>query len=467
MKRAMRKQRVYPYIPNSAPPVRQTMLAELGLADEEALFAAIPPQLRLDRDLNLPDPILSEFHLEKHVRQILDRNISTEEALSFLGSGCYQHFVPAVCDEINHRSEFLTAYSGRAHEDHGRYQALFEYASMMGELLDMDVVNLPTYDGFQAAATSMRMAANITGRKQILLSRAIHPDKASKLREYNGHILELTFIDFDPRTGEMDLGALEQTLSSRTAAVYFENPNFFGVIESQGERISDLVHRMGGISIVSADPISLGVLKPPSAYGADIACGDIQSLGIHMQFGGGHAGYIATRDDPAYILEFPNRIYGLTPTVIPGEHGFGEVAFERTSYMARENGKEWVGTMANLWAITAGVYLALMGPQGMIEVGSAMIAHTRYAMQTLSKIPGVALQFPHSRHFREFVLDFSQSGKRVEDINRALLAKNIFGGYHLSGKFPGFTNHAMYCVTEVHTQADIDRLAHALQEVLA
>lgn len=456
----------YPYIPNSTSFAKQAMLAELGVEDCEALFAAIPPELRLKRSLNLPEPILSEFHLERHVRQILSKNVSAEEALSFLGSGCYQHFVPAVCDEINHRSEFLTAYSGRAYEDHGRYQALFEYASMMGELLDMDVVNLPTYDAFQAVATSMRMAANITGRKQILVSRAIHPDKVSKIQDYNGHILEFIFIDFDPHTGEMDLTALERALSPRTAAVYFENPNFFGVIESQGARISELVHQHGGLSIVSADPISLGILKPPAAYGADIACGDIQSLGIHMQFGGGHAGYIATRDDPAYILEFPNRIYGLVPTKVPGEYGFGEVAFERTSFMARENGKEWVGTMANLWAITAGVYLALMGPQGMAEVGRTIIAHGQYAMQTLSKIPGVALQFPQSGHFREFVLDFSRSGKSVAEINRALLSKNIFGGHDLSGKFPGFTHHAVYCVTEVHTKADIDRLAQTLMEVL-
>ncbi len=456
----------YPYIPNSTPLAKRTMLAELGVDDIEALFSAIPSELRLKRDLNLPEPILSEFQLERHVNQILGKNISTQEALSFLGSGCYQHFVPAVCDEINHRNEFLTAYSGRAYEDHGRYQALFEYASMMGDLLDMDVVNLPTYDAFQAAATSMRMAANITGRKEILVSRAIHPDKVSKILDYNGHILEFIFIDFDPQTGEVDLRALQQALSSRTAAVYFENPNFFGVIESQGARISELVHQCGGLSIVSADPISLGILKPPAAYGADIACGDIQSLGIHMQFGGGHAGYIATRDDPTYLLEFPNRIYGLVPTKVPGEYGFGEVAFERTSFMARENGKEWVGTMANLWAITAGVYLALMGPQGMAEVGQTITAHVQYAMQALSKIAGVALQFPASGHFREFVLDFSRSGKSVAEINRALLAKNIFGGYDLSGKFPGFTNHAAYCVTEVHTKADIDRLAQALTEVL-
>ncbi len=456
----------YPYIPNSNTVVKEAMLEELGLKDIDDLFAAIPPELRLKRPLNLPDPILSEYQLERHVNKILGNNTTTEEAISFLGSGCYQHYIPAVCDEINQRNEFLTGYSGRAYEDHGRYQALFEYSSMMGELLNMDVVSLPTYDGFQAAASSMRMAANITGRKEIIISQAIDPAKLSKIREYNSHLLKLTIIGFDPISGEMDLKALEQALSSKTAAVYFENPNYFGIIEANGQLISDLAHEHSGLCIVGADPISLGILIPPSDYGADIACGDIQSLGMHMQFGGGQAGYIATRDDPKYIMEYPNRIYGLVPTVTPGEYGFGEVAFERTSFMARENGKEWVGTMANLWAITAGVYLALMGPQGMVEVGQAITAHVQYAIQVLSTLSGISIQFPDAGYFREFVIDFSRCQKTVAEINEALLEKNILGGYDLTGKFPGFTNHAEYCVTEVHTKEDIDRLAQALSKVL-
>jgi len=462
----MKEPVVYPYIPNSNPQAKAEMLEELGLKDIEDLFSAIPSELRLRRSLNLPEPILSEFHLEKHVNQILRRNKTTEDAISFLGSGCYQHYVPAVCDEINQRNEFLTAYSGKTYEDHGRYQALFEYASMMGELLNMDVVNLPTYDGFQAIATSMRMASNITGRKEILISSATHPDKLSKIREYNSHILRFVFVDYDSQTGEIDLKSLERSLSSETAAFYFENPNFFGAIEKNGQQVSDLVHQHGGLCIVGADPISLGILIPPADYGADIVCGDIQSLGIHMQFGGGHAGYIATHDDPKYVMEFPNRICGLVPTKVSGEYGFGEVAFERTSFMKRENGKEWIGTMANLWAITAGVYLALMGPQGMAEIGQVIAANVQYAIQALSNISGVSIQFADASHFREFVVDFSHSKKSVAEINKALLARNIFGGYDLSGKFLSFANHAEYCITEIHTKEDIDRLAQALAEIL-
>lgn len=458
---------VHPYIPNSTLGSKDEMLRELGTDDIDSLFSTIPPKLRLNRPLNLPEPFLSEFELRKHVTKILDKNKSADELVSFLGSGCYQHYVPAVCDEINQRNEFLTAYSGKAYEDHGRWQALFEYSSMMGELLNMDVVNLPTYDGLQAAVTAMRMASNITGRNEILISKAIHPDKLSKILEYNSHICKFKFIDFDPRTGEIDLSQLEKAISADTASIYFDNPNFFGVIETNGQKISDLAHQHGALCIVSVDPISLGILKPPADYGADITCGDIQSLGMHMQFGGGQAGYVATRDEVKFVMEYPNRIVGIVPTKVAGEYGFGEVAFERTSFMVREKAREWVGTMANLWAITAGVYLALMGPQGMVEVGEAIRMRVEYAMQTLLNIPGVQIQFPNSAHFREFVVDFSHSKKSVAEINRALLQRGIFGGYDLSGRLPAFKNHAIYCVTEIHTKEDIDTLAQNLTEVLA
>jgi glycine dehydrogenase subunit 1 len=457
----------WPYIPNATKQASAAMLREIGVGHSEELFSAIPPELRLNRLLDLPERIPSEYELRKHVDGILSRNSTAAENLSFLGGGCYQHYVPAVCDEINGRSEFLTAYSGKAYEDHGRWQALFEYASMMGELLNMDVVNLPTYDGYQAAASAMRMAANLTGRKEVLLPTAISPDKRSTILGYNGHVLCFRHIDFDEDSGQIDLAGLEKALSTDTAAVYLDNPNFFGVIEAEGAAIADLAHRFGALCIVGADPISLGLLAPPADYGADICCGDIQSLGMHMQFGGGHAGYIATRDDPDYVMQYPNRICGIVPTVVAGEYGFGEIAFQRTSFMTRENANEWCGTMANLWAITAGVYLALMGPQGMADIGRAIVSGTEYAMDKLSTIEGLRVRFPASGHFREFVLDFSATGKRVPDVNRALLGRGIFGGLDLSDTIPGFEDHSLYCVTEVHSRSDIDRLAQTLEEVLA
>ncbi len=457
---------VYPYIPNSAPDVKAAMLQAVGAASVDEFYADIPDSIRLKRKLNLPRPFRSECELVRHVEDILSKNKTTRECLSFLGAGCWQHHVPAVCDEINSRGEFLTAYAGDPYEDHGRFQALFEYESMMAELLNMDVVNVPNYDGFQAAATSLRMAARITGRRQVLLTGAIGADMLSKIRDYLKPDIAVEQLPYVPETGLLDLGALQSRLSDKTAAVYFENPSYLGFIEIRADQIAAIAHQHGALCVVGVDPISLGVINPPAEYGADIACGDIQSLGMHMQFGGGHAGFIATRDEEKFVMEFPSRLFGVAPTVVEGEYGFGDVAYERTSFAVREEGKEWVGTAAALWGITAGVYLALMGPQGMAEIGEGIMARTRYAMQNIAAIKGVGVPFSPSHHFKEFVVNFDGAGKTVAAVNRALLARGIFGGKDLSNEFPELGQSALYCVTEVHTQADIDRLVGELKEVV-
>ena len=457
---------IYPYIPNSVPTIKEEMLQEVGAESVEDFFEDVPEKLRLKEPMDLPQPFLSEYALKRHVEEILAKNKTCNEYISFLGAGCYQHHVPAVCDEVNQRGEFLTAYAGEPYDDHGRFQALFEYASMMGELLNMDVVNVPTYDGFQAAATSIRMASRITGRREVLVSRTINPDKLSKIRDYGKPELEIKLVSYDPETGQLDLDDLQAQISPRTAAVYFDNPSYLGFIETQGDQISRIAHDQGAICIAGADPISLGVLTPPADYGADIVCGDIQPLGMHMQFGGGQAGFIATRDEERYVMEYPSRLFGIAPTSVPGEYGFGDVAYERTSFAIREEGKEWVGTAAALWGITAGVYLALMGPQGMVEIGEGIMCRSRYAMMEMAKVKGVEAPVFQSPHFKEFVVNFDGTGKTVEEIDRALSARGIFGGKDLSEEFPELGNSALYCVTEVHTKGDIDRLVSALREVV-
>ncbi len=457
---------VYPYIPNSVPEVKRQMLEAVGAESTDEFFEDVPENLRLRRALRLPEPLRSEYALKRHVDGLLGKNKTAGEYLSFLGAGCYQHHVPAICDEVNRRGEFLTAYAGEPYDDHGRFQALFEYASMMGELLNMDVVNVPTYDGFQAAATSLRMATRITGRRQVLIAKTISADKLSKIRDYCKPNIEIKLIDYDTETGQMDLNALKTEISEETAAVYFENPSYLGFIETRGDEITGIAHDQGAICVVDADPISLGVLTPPADYGADIVCGDIQPLGMHMQYGGGHAGYIATRDEEKYVMEYPSRLFGIAPTSILGEYGFGDVAYERTSFAVREEGKEWVGTAAALWGITAGVYLALMGPQGMQDLGEGIMARSRYAMMEINKIRGVEAPLFQAPHFKEFVVNFDGTGKSVADINRALLAREIFGGVDLSKEFPELGESALYCVTEVHTKDDINRLVKTLAEVV-
>jgi glycine dehydrogenase subunit 1 len=457
---------VHPYIPNSVPKVKEEMLRAVGAQSVEDFFEDIPQELRLKEPMDLPPPLPSEYALRRHIEGLLANNRTAGEYLSFLGAGCWQHHVPAVCDEVNQRGEFLTAYAGEPYDDHGRFQALFEYASMMGELLNMDAVNVPTYDGYQAAATSIRMASRITGRRQTLVCGTIHPGKLSKIVDYCKPDLTIERVSYDAATGQMDLDALGAAVSVETAAVFFENPSYLGFLESRGDEIAQIAHDLGAICIVDVDPISLGILTPPVDYGADIVCGDIQPLGMHMQFGGGQAGFIATRDEEKYVMEYPSRLFGIAPTSVPGEYGFGDVAYERTSIAVREEGVEWVGTAAALWGITAGVYLALMGPQGMADIGEGIMLRSHYAIRRLDQIPGVRAPLFHSPHFKEFVVNFDGTRQTVAHINQALLARRIFGGLDLTGEFPELGRSALYCVTEVHTQDDIDALATALKEIV-
>jgi len=458
---------VHPYVPNAEPRVKAEMLAAIGAQDIEELYASIPASLRLGRPLDLPAPLRSEATLVRHVEGILARNRTAREHLSFLGGGCAQHHVPAVCDEVNSRSEFLTAYAGEPYEDHGRFQALFEYQSLMAELLEMDVVNVPVYDGFQAAATALRMSARATGRRRVLVSAHMSADKRSKIVDYLQPDVSVDLVPHDPATGLLDLAALDAALDTTVAGVQIENPSYLGLIEHRGEEIARLAHAAGALLTVNVDPISLGILQPPAAYGADIATGDIQPLGMHLQYGGGQAGFIAVHDDPRLVMELPSRIFGLAPTSVEGEYGFGDVAYERTSFALREEGKEWVGTAAALWGITAGVYLSLMGPRGMVEVGEGIMARARYAMERLAAIPGLRLPFATGHHFKELVVDFGATGRSVADVNQALLSRGIFGGVDLSRELPELGQSALYCVTEVHTKDDLDRLAETLAEVLS
>jgi glycine dehydrogenase subunit 1 len=457
---------IHPYIPNSVPLVKEKMLAEIGVKDIESLYEDIPENIRFKGEMNLPAPLTSEYELMRHVEQILSRNQTCQEYLSFLGGGCYQHYVPAICDEINQRSEFLTAYAGEPYEDHGRFQTLFEYASMMGELLDMDVVNVPTYDWGQAASTSIRMAGRITKRSEILVSKTISPERLSIIRNYCLGVMDIILVDFNLVNGKLNLEDLRTKISSKSAGIYFENPSYFGLIEDQGDTISEIVHKYGALCIVGVDPISLGILLPPSNYGADIVCGDIQSLGIRMQFGGGLAGFIATKDDEKYVMEYPSRLFGITRTTVEGEYGFGDVTYDRTSFGSREEGKEFIGTATALWGITAGVYLALIGPQGMQELGSVIIQKSRYAQEKLSSIKTIKIPFFQQCYFKEFIVDFNETKKTVEEVNEALLEKGMFGGKDMSKEFPELGQIALYCITEIHTKSDIDKLVQTLEEFL-
>jgi glycine dehydrogenase subunit 1 len=453
---------VHPYIPNSVPEVKARMLAEIGIDDIDTLYEDIPEELRFRGRLNIPEGLTSEMELERHMNDVLAVNQTCSENISFLGGGCYQHYVPAVCDEIAGRAEFLTAYAGEPYEDHGRFQALFEYQSLMGELLETDVVNVPTYDWGQAASTSIRMAGRIAERDVILIADTISPDHLQVIRTYCEPVMKIVLVKHSLDTAGLDLDDLRIQLNESVAGLYLENPTYLGTVEQHGQAIADTIHDNGSLFIAGVDPISLGSLKPPSQYGADITCGDIQSLGNHLYFGGALGGFIATRDEEKYVMEYPSRLFGISRTEREGEWGFGDVAYERTSFAVREQGKEFIGTAAALYGISAAVYLSLLGPQGIRELNQNIVQKSQYAMQRLAGLDGVQIKF-NTFHFKEFVVDFSATGRSVAEINRALLEQGIFGGKDLGAEFEELKGCALYAVTEVHTQDQIDRLVETLE----
>ncbi len=461
----------HPWMANSLAEIKQAMLKEIGAASIEELFEQIPADHRLKSPLKLPPQLKSEAELKRHLLEVLDRNETCEKNLNFLGAGCWQHHVPAVVDEIVGRAEFLTPVWGSPQSDHGRNQAWFEYASALGELLEMDVVQLPVYSWGCAAGHAIRMASRITGRHEVLLTEFIDPERLSVIRNYCEPVemrrhIDVVAIGYDRKTGGLDLKDLKAKISPRTAAVYFESPSYLGLLEARAEQIAEIARSAGAETIVGVDPLSLGVIRPPADYGADMAVGPTQPLGVHMNCGGGVGGFIASRDEERYVRQYNGFLVSITSTSEPGEHGFSLSCSHQTSYGMREAGRDWTGNSVYLWAIANAVFMSLLGPQGFRELGELILQQAHYAARALGRIKGVKIRFPEG-FFKEFVVNFDVTGKTVARINRALLRKGIFGGKDLSQDFPALGQSALYCVTELHSKADIDRLAGALKEILA
>lgn len=461
----------HPYMSNSAPAVKEELLSGASVSDVEELFEQIPVDHRLSRPLELPRQLSSEIELRRHLQDLLEKNSSCETNLSFLGAGCWPHYVPAICDEMVGRAEFATPVLGTPPSEHGRNQAQFEFCSLIGELIEMEYVGLPVYSWGCAAGHAIRMASRLNGRSEVLVPRSIDPERLSVIRNYcepiemAGHI-DVTLVDYDATTGQIDRTDLERKLSDRTTAVYFDSPSYLGVIEAAGEDVARMAHEAGAEVVVGVDPISLGVLRAPADYGADIVAGTMQPLGVHMNCGGGSGGFIASRDEERYVREYPTLVMTIAPTTQPGEHGFGNVLVEQTSYGSRDQGKDWTGNSTYLWTIANAVYMSLMGPTGMREIGELIMQRSHYAARSLDALDGLAVTYPQG-FFKEFVVNFDASGKTVSQVNAALRKHGIFGGKDLSADFPELGQSALYCITEIHTQTDIDRLTEALREEIA
>lgn len=458
----------HPYIPNSQPEIKKEMMQEIGIKSIDELYADIPEKYCLKKPLNIPEA-LSEFEVKRHVETLLSKNKTYNDMPVFLGAGCWPHYVPAVVKEIVQRSEFLTAYTPYQPEiSQGMLQALFEYQSMICELTSMDVANCSMYDWASALGEAARMAARITGRREILIPKIIHPERAATLHVYAeppGIMIEQ--VAYERENGQINLEDLKNKISDKTAAVYIENPSYLGFIETQVDEISEEAHAHGALFILGVDPTSLGILKPPGEYDADIVIGEAQPLGNAMNFGGPLLGIFACRGDMNLIRQMPGRIIGLTTTMDGGGQGFCMALQTREQHIRRERATSNICSNEALCAVASAVYMALLGPQGLRELGETIMYKANYAMRLISEIDGVKAPIFKSAHFKEFTVNFDGAGLSVKEVHKKLLQHKIHGGKDISKEVPELGQTAIYCVTEVHSKEEIERLAEVLKEVLA
>jgi glycine dehydrogenase subunit 1 len=443
------------------------MMEELGIRSIEELYVDVPKKFRLKRRLNLPPPT-SEHEVRRHVEGLLAKNKTSRDMPLFLGAGCWPHYVPAVVDAIVQRGEFLTSYTPYQPEiSQGILQALFEYQSMICELTAMEVANSSMYDWASALGEAARMAARLTHRTEILIPRIIHFERFEVLRTYAEPAgLKILPVCYDSVTGQLDMEDLKRKISNKTAAVYVENPSYLGFIETKVAEIAEEAHDHKALFIVGVDPISLGILKPPGEYGADIVVGEGQPLGNHMNYGGPLLGIFACRDDMQLIRQMPGRVIGMTTTVDGNKAGFCMALQAREQHIRREKATSNICTNEALCALASVVYLALLGPQGLRELGEVIWFKAKYAMQLLAKIEGVKAPLFDAAHFKEFTVNFDAAKVTVGEIHENLLKKGVHGGKDLTREFPELGETALYCVTEVHSKKEIDRLAETLRNIL-
>jgi len=336
---------------------------------------------------------------------------------------------------------------------------------MIGDLVAMDAVTFPLYDWATACGDAARMAVTITGRHEILVPKSISHDRLSVMRACCGRLADIKLVDYNLESGQLNLEDLKSKISSKTAGVYIENPTYLGFIEIEGEEIGEIAHNHEALFMVGVEPLSLGLLTPPGEYGSDIVCGEGQPLGIHMCFGGALLGFLACRDDERFVSATGHRLITITATERK-EWGFTYVLPERTMFAAREKAATITGTATDLWAITAAVYMSLLGPQGIRELAEVIMQKSHYAMKRISEISGVKAPIFKSPHFEEFTVNFDGTGKSVRGVNQALLKYGVQGGKDITKEFPELGNTALYCVIETHTKEDIDKLAVALEGVV-
>ena len=456
--------KIHPYLPNSVPEIKEKMMEEIGISSIAELYSDIPDELVFKGKLNIPGP-LAEAQVKEHVSALLEEN-TTLRCPPFLGGGVWPHHVPSVVDEVIHRAEFLTSYTPYQPEiSQGILQSIFEYQSLVCELVGMDVANSSLYDWSTAIGEAALMSSRINRRTKILVPDLMSPLRLSVLKTYTepaGITIEKVY--HDQATGLMDLEDLKEKVNGDTSAVYIENPSYLGFVEEKAEAIGEIAHEKDALFVVGVDPTSLGILKAPGDYDADIVCGEGQPLGNHMNYGGPLLGIFACKHDNKYIRQMPGRIIGIAATLKDQRRAFVMTLQTREQHIRREKATSNICSNEALCAVAAGVYLSLLGPKGMKELGETILSRARYAQRKIGELPGVRAPIFSSYHFKEFTVNFQD--RTVKEINRELNANRIQAGIPLTSQFPEFGETSLFCVTEVHSKKNIDTLVSVIKEAM-
>ncbi|MHA1974914.1 MAG: aminomethyl-transferring glycine dehydrogenase subunit GcvPA [Candidatus Hodarchaeales archaeon] len=456
----------HPYLPQTEEEIKH-MLNTIGIKSIQDLFDIIPEKLRFKRTLDLPESHSEHDTLER-IQKILSKNKTVNDFLSFLGAGIYHHYVPSIVGSILSRSEFYTAYTPYAPEiSQGMLQALWEYQSMVAELTQLDLVNSSMYDQATALGEAALMCTRVNNRDVFLVPAAIQPERFKTLLTYtSGAKIEVRQYPYDPTTGAVDINRLDaivKDLNGKLSGIYVENPNFFGVIENNISQVGNIAHEADALFVVGFDPISLGLLKSPGDYGADIAIGEGQSLGLQMNFGGPLLGLFAVKNDRKISRSMPGRIIGLTTEKESQNRAFTMTLQTREQHIRRERATSNICTNNALCALASCIYLSALGPKGLENLAKSCFTRTNYMIDQLSNVEFIESPIFSGTHFKEFVFRL-HSDVPSSNFQSYLLNNSVFIGVPLKGEYPSLGNTYLTSTTELTNFDDIDRLRTLLEK---
>lgn len=434
---------------------REQMLQDIGLSSMDSLFDSVPESVLLKGDLNIPKA-QSEIELLKNLKTLSNENKNVDDYTCFLGAGSYDHYIPAVIDQLLLRQEFYTAYTPYQPEiSQGTLQVIFEYQTMISELTGLPVVNASMYDGATAMTEAAIMACEATKRKQVLTACSVHPENKQILNTY-AQFRDISVSEVGYNNGQIDLEDLKSKINSDTAAVIIQSPNFFGIVEHV-KAVVEIAHENKSLVIMYADPISLALLKSPGELGVDIAVGDGQALGNPMSFGGPSLGFMAVTEK--LMRKMPGRIVGQTADK-DGNRGFVLTLQTREQHIRREKATSNICSNQALNALTATIYMTLMGKEGLKKVAQLCYDKSHYAYGELIKTGKLSPIFT-APFFKEFIV---KSSEDVNTLNEKLLSHNIIGGFEADKMYPELNNSWLIAVTEKRTKDEIDNLVRKVVE---